>query len=337
MTSISVLCVDPDVAAREGVDEALQANLHGMDPTVEGCGTIGAATTVMAETSVDCLVTEYDLPDGTGLELASQFRQAEPEASIVLFTDRSHDEMDTEGSTVVTEYVSKSTDTALTRLTTLVEMAVSLRSQVSYPLPNDEDGRLGELERYDFESADLSRSFDRLTDLAVEHFGVELASVNVIEEREQRLFACKGLGDVDPISREDSICTFTIVNEDPVMTVEDVREDARFQGQTETFEALGIRSYMGAQLVTPAGFSVGSLCIYGSEPRQFSAAEQSYLQTLGAVGVDLLTAHARLNDGGGTEGGGADGGGGGGEPDRGGDTDGVEDDDQHPSIGEAFE
>jgi len=332
VTNTNVLCVDPDAEIRAEVGEALRSDLLGMDPTVESCGTIDAATAVIGEQSIDCLVTEYDLPDGTGLDLARRFRRAEPEASIVLFTDRAHDEMETDGDTIVTEYVGKSGDDALTRLATLVEMTVRLRSQVSYPLPDDEDGRLSALERYDFDSPELGRALDRLTDLAVEHFGVDIASVNVIEEREQRLFACKGLEGVDTVSREDSICTFTIVNDDPVMTVEDVREDPRFEGRGEQFDALDIRSYMGAQLVTPAGFPVGTLCIYGSEPRQFTAADREYLQTLAELGVDLLTAHARLNHGE-TE---ADDVPPGTEPDGGGE-DSDENGSQPTTIGEAFE
>jgi len=68
-------------------------------------------------------------------------------------------------------------------------------------------------------------------------------------------------------SRDASICTFTIMADDRVMTVEDVHEDPQFEGRTDYFEAFGIRSYMGARLVTPAGHSIGTLCIYEGEPR----------------------------------------------------------------------
>jgi len=292
MAGISVLCVDPDESTREKLEEAVRTDLEEMDPIVEGRSSVETAGEFIDDGEVDCLVTEYDLPDGTGLDLAGRIRASAPDAGVVPFTDRPPEEIDA-AEDIVTEYVDKGADAADTRVTSLIRMTVSSRSQVSYPLPETEAERLAALESYDFDSDDLGRSFDRLTDLATRHFDVELASLNLIEEHDQRLLACQGMG-ADSMStpRDASICTFTILSDDRVMTVEDVREDPRFEGRAEEFEALGIRSYMGARLLTPAGFSIGTLCVYEDEPRQFSSAERDYLRTLADLAVDLLVARA---------------------------------------------
>jgi GAF domain-containing protein len=292
MNGIGVLCVDSDQAARADLAETLRADLGELDPTVEECASVEAATRAVEEGGIDCLVTEYGLPDGTGLELAERFREAVPDASVVLFTDRPYEEMDTDGAAVV-EHVDKGADAASTRVASLIRMTVSSRSQVSYPLPDTEDERLAALESYEFDTEELERSFDRITDLATRHFDVELASLNLIERSQQRMLACQGMGtDSMSTSRDASICTFTIVSEDRVMTVEDVHDDPRFEGRREQFDEFGIRSYMGARLETPTGYSVGTLCIYGAEPQQFSPAEQGYLRTLSELAVDLLAANA---------------------------------------------
>lgn len=292
MTGTTILCVDPDESARERLVDAIRSDLVDMSPTVESRSSVETAEACIRNGGVDCLVTEYDLPDGTGLELAESLRESAPDASIVLFTERGFDGIET-GDSVVAEYVDKGGEAAHTRVTSLIRMTVSSRSQASYPLPDTEAERLAAIESYGLDSDELARSFDRVTDLASRHFDADMASLNLIEEREQRMMACQGIGtDSMTTSRDASICTFTIVSDTQVMTVEDVHEDPRFAGRTETFEEFGIRSYMGAQLVTPAGLSVGTLCIYDGEPRQFTSDERDYLRTLAELAVDLLVAQA---------------------------------------------
>jgi DNA-binding response OmpR family regulator len=294
MAETRILCVDPDRTQRVELVDRLRVDLTELDPVVDECGDLEKAASAIDSGPIDCLVTEHDLPDGTGLELAGRVRAEHPDASVILFTDADTGAVET-GDTepMVTEYVDKSADAAPARVAALIEMTLRLRSQVSYPIPDDEEARLAAVAEYDFEDGLVARAFDRLTDLAVQRLDVSSASVNIIEEHEQRLLACRGLeADVDATSRDGSICTFTIVENDRVMTVEDVREDPRFAAKHESFEALGIRSYMGAQLVTSDGYRIGTLCVYDDQPREFPRRDQDYLRTLADLGVDLLAAQA---------------------------------------------
>jgi CheY-like chemotaxis protein len=294
MPDTRVVCVDPDGTQRAELVERLRADLSDLDPVIEGYESAGAAASATEAAPIDCLVTEHDLPDGTGLELAGRIRAETPDASVVLFTDTEPEAVGGEDAEpTVTEYVDKSTAAAPARVAALIEMSVTLRSQVSYPVPGEEEARLAAVAEYDFDDGALARAFDRLTDLAVQRLDVSSASVNIIEEHEQRLLACRGLeADVDRTSRDASICTFTIVEDDRVMTVRDVREDPRFAAKHEELEALGIRSYMGAQLISPDGYRIGTLCVYDDQPQEFQRRDRDYLRTLADLGVDLLAAHA---------------------------------------------
>ena len=136
-----------------------------------------------------------------------------------------------------------------------------------------------------------------MTDLAAEHFDVDIASINIINEHSQDFLSCYGgTQEWESMDREDSICTFTIL-EDEVMTVEDVTEDPRFESRSEELLDLGIRAYMGANLVTEAGLAIGPLCIYDDRPREFSPADEAYLSDLAALATDLIKLHDRLDDG----------------------------------------
>jgi len=141
----------------------------------------------------------------------------------------------------------------------------------------------------------LIESLDRITDLAAAHFDVEQASINLITEYSQEFLACYGEAeDWETMDREDSICTFTILEESGVMAVEDVTEDPRFQSRADSLIELGIRSYMGANLITSNGLVIGPLCVYDDEPRSFSPAEKAYLRDLAAVAMDLIEYHTQL-------------------------------------------
>jgi len=299
MSGFQVLCVDPDENTRSELDEAIRSDLADLDPTVRTHSTISDVELGVDVGTIDCVVTEYVLPDGTGLELAGRVRETNPDATVVLFTETPHHAVETADDSVVTEFVDKRSSAAIRRVTSLLEMTAGSGGQVSYPLPDDEDGRLAALEAYEFDAPGVADGLDRITDLAIRHFGVERASINLIEDHQQRLMACKGMGTTtDSMPREDSICTFTILRDDRVMVVADVREDPRFESRDEDLEALGIRSYMGAQVVAPGGFPIGTVCIYDDVPREFTAEERDSLRTLSDLARDLLVASTAGQPGG---------------------------------------
>ncbi|MFB6296835.1 MAG: GAF domain-containing protein [Halobacteriales archaeon] len=294
MSDAVILCVDPDEATRAETIDELAAELDALDPTFEGAGSIADAEGIIGEVSVDCVITEYDLPDGTGLDLVDRIRETAPDAGCILFTAADHETIDTEAfHGAITEYLNRNAPQVYERLAGLVRTTITLDSQTSYPHPQEETERVAALRTFDLDAAGVHESLERITDLAGEHFDVEKASINVIDEHSQDFLACYGEAkNWERTEREDSICTFTIVEDDPVMTVEDVHEDPRFE-TNEKLEDLGIRAYMGASIRSPSGLAIGTLCIYDDEPRTFSEAERSYLHTLAQVAMDLIEAHYR--------------------------------------------
>ena len=135
---------------------------------------------------------------------------------------------------------------------------------------------------------------ERITDLAADRLDVPLASVNVITEHDQEFLACHG-ADWTPTAREDSVCTYAIVEDDDVTVIEDLRDDPRFE-HNEAIRDLGIRFYASATLATPDGLPLGTLCVYDDAPRTLDADERAALRTLADLAEDVLDLNRRLAD-----------------------------------------
>jgi DNA-binding NarL/FixJ family response regulator len=286
-----ILCVDPDEHAREATAEALGAAFDDPGPSVEvvTAGTVAGARDALTKTTA-AVVTEYLLPDGTGFEVIGAARETCPDAGCVLYTDADPDAIDTdELRGAITEYVGKGSAFGAERLTDLLRTTVETKAQSSYPLPQAEDERLAALGAYDLADEALVSSLERITDVAAAYFDADQASINIIGENSQEFLACYGgAAEWETMDREDSICTFTILEDDGVMTVEDVTKDPRFESRSDALLGLGINAYIGANLITPAGLPIGSLCVYDDEPRSFSAADEAYLRDLAAVAMELI-------------------------------------------------
>lgn len=291
MSNRTVLYVDRERSSREDALERLREHArsgeHAREVTFLAAESVADATETLADRDVDCVVTEYDLPDGTGLALAERVREVQPDAGCVLYTetDRAEIETDEAGGTVA-EFVPKGFPDAAEELWRVVEFTVESAAQTAYPLPQNEAERLDALEAYELDPETLQPDVQRLTDLAAQHFDAPQASVNLIKEHSQQFLACHST-DWTPTSREDSICTYTILDEDEVTVIGDVKADPRFE-DNESLDELGIRSYAGASLTTDEGLSIGTLCVYDDEPRTFSADDRTFLSTLADVAMSVI-------------------------------------------------
>jgi CheY-like chemotaxis protein len=294
-----ILCVDPDDDARADTVEALRAEFDGLSPTFE-FATATTVTDAEAALTVDtaAVITEYTLPDGTGFDVIDAARETCPDAGCVLYTGTDPDTIDTtELRGAITEYVGKGSAFGADRLTQLVRTTVETRSQSTYPVPQTEPERLAALRSYDLKNDAVVSSLERITDLAADHFGVDQASVNIIGEHSQEFLACHGGAEEwETMDREDSICTFTILEDEGVMAVPDVTEDPRFESRSEALLGMGIQAYLGANLTTSAGLTIGSLCVYDDEAREFSHADETYLRDLATVAMELIELRAAAPD-----------------------------------------
>jgi GAF domain-containing protein len=291
VTDLRVVCVDPDPEGRADTAAAIDADADMVADPVE---TMAAALDRLATGEVDCLVAEHDLADGIALDLFERARERDPGLACVLFTDAAVADLGRDSFTdVVAEYLPKDAPDAHDRLRHLVRTVVTNRFHVGYPVPADEDDRLAAVRAYDVPDISAVESFDRLTRLIANHYDIAMAFVGLIDERDEEFLACHG-ADWGTLAREDSVCTYAIL-EDDVTVVEHVQDDPRFEAN-ETLRELGVRSYAGANLTTPDGHTVGQVCLIHDEPRAYTETELADLQLFADEVMEQLELRRRLAD-----------------------------------------
>ncbi|WP_136718147.1 GAF domain-containing protein [Halorientalis salina] len=288
MSDRTVLCVDAadDI---ESVSSAIDAEdgLTAIEAT-----SVEDATDRLESGSVDCVVTEYDLPDGTGLDIVETLRETNPQTPCVLFTDVKPGEIDTASfEEMIVEYLNRDLPDAVDRLGFVVDDVITHSAQVGFLVPDSEQSRLEALGEYDVEELPIEDSFSRLTDLIASHFDAAVAFIGLIEKDEEDFLACTG-ADWDSLTREDTICTHSMLQED-VMVVEDINEDKRFSSN-ETLHNLGIVSYAGANMTTTDGQVIGQVCLIDHEPRQYSEAQRQDLEQFADTAMEILELRQNL-------------------------------------------
>ncbi|WP_206335606.1 PAS domain S-box protein [Natronolimnobius sp. AArcel1] len=128
----SILYVDPDVTRQERVVVALENHLA--DVVVETTTSVTTALERVADRSVDCLVSRYELAESDGIELLRHTRDNAADLPFVLVTDQGSEALASEAIAAdVTEYVPVNGDDELDRLVSRVKSAIDEdRSQTVY-------------------------------------------------------------------------------------------------------------------------------------------------------------------------------------------------------------
>jgi len=118
---------------------------------------------------------------------------------------------------------------------------------------------------------------DAITRVARDLFGVLGAAVNLIDRDRQYTKAVTGFEARD-VPRDESFCTMT-VELGGLLVIGDTTRDDRVSGLPATIDE-GIRFYAGYPVESPDGQRVGTLCLFDTEPRNFTASDASLLREL---------------------------------------------------------
>ncbi len=158
-------------------------------------------------------------------------------------------------------------------------------------IPANESSRLQALHSYRVLDTPSEKAFDDLTRLASSICQVPVAIIGLIDERRQWYKAQTGL-EITEVPRNESFCTHFLERPE-VVVIEDASRDARFHDHPAVLADAGVRFYASAPLLTPAGLSLGSLCIVDRRPRRLDAGQLEALRVLSQQ-VVLLLEHRRL-------------------------------------------
>ncbi|MDC0711959.1 ATP-binding protein [Stigmatella sp. ncwal1] len=155
------------------------------------------------------------------------------------------------------------------------------------PLPQNERLRLETLLSYEILDTPPEPSFDDIAHMAALLCGTPLAFVSLTGETRQWFKACVGPSGGQEIPRDDSFCTYAILQNE-LFVVPDTTLDARFRDNPHVTGGLRIRFYAAAPLITPGGFVLGTVCALDLVPRELSPQQGRSLEALARQVVSLL-------------------------------------------------
>ena len=143
--------------------------------------------------------------------------------------------------------------------------------------PVDEDRRLAALDALGIFDRRSSVELENLTRTAKNLFGVGGAAVNLVGRDRTRTISADG-GEIGDAPRPESFCALT-VRLGGIVVSEDTRTDPRVN-QLRPVQEYGIRFYAAYPIEAPGGERIGTLCLFDTEPREFSATDRALLRGL---------------------------------------------------------
>jgi diguanylate cyclase (GGDEF)-like protein len=149
-----------------------------------------------------------------------------------------------------------------------------------------EEARLIALQSLDILDTPPEENFDRITRLVRRALKAPIALISLIDHERQWFKSRQGLL-ASETKRSISFCSHAIEQDVPLV-VPDASLDPRFCANPFVVGPPGIRSYVGAQLKTGEGYSLGTLCVLDVKPRRFSEDEIAILQDLAQLVIDGL-------------------------------------------------
>jgi K+-sensing histidine kinase KdpD len=155
------------------------------------------------------------------------------------------------------------------------------------PIPANEMERLLNLSEFDIDYSNLENNFKDLIYLAAKIAGTDISLINLIDSYTQWTISNYGLS-IDQMPREDSVCQYTILNEDH-FEVLDLSADDRFQDKDYVKNPLNLRYYFGIPLKTSKGYNLGALCVMDPQTKSLNPEK---IELLKLVANEILV---RLN------------------------------------------
>ena len=161
--------------------------------------------------------------------------------------------------------------------------------------PTTDAARAAEIERYGVLAEPTRADLMAIAEIAAGLAQTPKSTINLITETEQFQVATYGFtGGVSPC--DDSMCAVVLDAGEPIV-LSDASQDYRFRDNPFVNGVIDdIRFYATHQLVTPNGVVIGTLCVFDTEVRELSDAQEHALVGLADRVVDLLELELRTRE-----------------------------------------
>ncbi|RYJ42424.1 GAF sensor signal transduction histidine kinase [Flavobacterium beibuense] len=135
-------------------------------------------------------------------------------------------------------------------------------------------------------------AFDKIALLAAQIFNTTSAFISFVDEDRVFLKSNLSLLRNNIIDRRDSLCSLAIL-EDNVTVFNDTHTSPDLMESPYVAGEDGIRFYAGAPLKSPEGYTVGTVCVVDTVPREVTDSQLDMLKTLSKIIVNKLESRMR--------------------------------------------
>lgn len=158
-------------------------------------------------------------------------------------------------------------------------------------IPADEPYRLAALHALSLLDTPREADFDAIVELGRALFDVPTCLVTLVDSDRQWFKASIGL-EAAETPRAVSFCGHAILQPD-VFVILDASRDERFHDNPLVTGPPYIRFYAGAPVRLPSGYTIGTVCILGPEPRaEFNIRQQQHLARLAETAITAIALRA---------------------------------------------
>lgn len=165
---------------------------------------------------------------------------------------------------------------------------------MSYPTPENEAERNEALRSYRIMDTAPEAVFSEIGDLAAQICGCPVSYVSFVEDDRFWFKSKYGLPeDFEGCPREIAFCSVTICGSELVLS-QNLAEDDRFKDYHFVVNEPRYRFYCAMPLITPDGYSIGTICVMDFQPREMSFEQQEALRRLAQQLVSQLEYRRRL-------------------------------------------
>lgn len=162
-------------------------------------------------------------------------------------------------------------------------------------IPINEAARLQKLYDYQILDTHSEDTFDKIALLASQVFNTPSAFVTFVDKDRVYLKAIIGNFSKNEVRREDSICSFAILD-DKTTVFNDTLDFPELKKNPWVSSKNGTRFYAGAPLKSPEGYLIGTVCVLDTIPRETNESQMEMLRTMADIVMNKLESRLRYNN-----------------------------------------
>jgi len=300
---VRVLHVDDEAEFSEIVDRFLGRTDQSIE--VVTAERTEAALDLLAEREIDCVVSDYDMPDMNGTEFLEAVRVEYPDLPFILFTGKGSEEIASEAiSRGVTDYLQKDVGTDQFELLAnrIVNAVSRYHAERGLAARATQQSVIAELGQRALESLDLDGLLEYAVTAVADTLGVDHVKILERSAGGESLTLRAAVGWPDAEADETTIETdsqagYTLRSGEPIV-VEDFDTETRF-AEPGILPHRGITSGVST-LIGPADDPWGVLGAHSAAPRSFTEDEVTFVQSAANVLAEAVRRHdieAQLREG----------------------------------------